>query len=63
MPHKKTTILVIEDEPSLYLYRLRSGAHEQTGIAGCYALALLYIDMHAARQRVFARARPGSTAR
>jgi uncharacterized protein (DUF1015 family) len=34
----KKTALVIEDEPSLYLYRLRRGAHEQTGIAGCYSL-------------------------
>ena len=31
-------MLVVEDEPSVYLYRLRSGAHEQTGIAGCYSL-------------------------
>jgi uncharacterized protein (DUF1015 family) len=30
--------LVIEDEPSLYFYRLRMGAHEQTGIAGCFSL-------------------------
>jgi uncharacterized protein (DUF1015 family) len=34
----KKTALVIEDEASLYLYRLRRGAHEQTGIAGCYSL-------------------------
>src|SRR5690242_11769959 len=27
----KKTALVVEDEPSLYLYRLRMGAHEQTG--------------------------------
>ena len=31
-------MLVVEDEPSVYLYRLRHGAHEQTGIAGCYSL-------------------------
>jgi uncharacterized protein (DUF1015 family) len=30
--------LVVEDAPSLYLYRLRIGAHEQTGIAACYSL-------------------------
>src|SRR5205823_13739773 len=30
--------LVIEDEPSLYLYRLRMGDHEQTGLAACYSL-------------------------
>src|SRR4051812_32226820 len=34
----RSSALVIEDEPSLYLYRLRSGAHEQIGIAGCYSL-------------------------
>jgi uncharacterized protein (DUF1015 family) len=28
--------LVVEDEPSLYFYRLRMGGHEQTGIAGCF---------------------------
>jgi uncharacterized protein (DUF1015 family) len=30
--------LVIEDEPSLYFYRVRMGGHEQTGIAGCFAV-------------------------
>ncbi len=30
--------LVVEDEPSVYLYRLRMGSHEQTGIAGCWSL-------------------------
>jgi uncharacterized protein (DUF1015 family) len=30
--------LVVEDEPSVYLYRLRMGNHEQIGIAGCWAL-------------------------
>ena len=30
--------LVQEDEPSLYVYRLRLGSHEQTGVAGCYSL-------------------------
>ncbi|MBA3639150.1 MAG: DUF1015 domain-containing protein [Acidobacteria bacterium] len=30
--------LVVEDEPSLYFYRLRRGAHEQTGIAGCFSV-------------------------
>ena len=29
----KQTVLVVEDEPSVYLYRLRQGAHEQTGVA------------------------------
>jgi uncharacterized protein (DUF1015 family) len=30
--------LEFDDEPSLYLYRLRMGTHEQTGIAGCFSL-------------------------
>jgi uncharacterized protein (DUF1015 family) len=30
--------LVLDDTPSLYFYRLRMGAHEQTGIAGCFSL-------------------------
>ena len=31
--------LVLEEEPSLYVYRLRMGAHMQTGIAGCFSIA------------------------
>ena len=34
----KQAALVLEDEPSVYLYRLRSGNHEQTGLAACYSL-------------------------
>lgn len=34
----KKSALVIEDDPSLYLYRLRMGSHEQIGLAGCYSL-------------------------
>ena len=30
--------LIVEDEPSLYFYRLRMGAHEQTGIAACFSV-------------------------
>jgi len=30
--------LVVEDAPSIYLYRLRMGAHEQTGVAACFSL-------------------------
>jgi uncharacterized protein (DUF1015 family) len=30
--------LVLDEVPSLYLYRLRMGSHEQTGIAGCFSL-------------------------
>ena len=31
---KREAPLVIEDAPSLYFYRLKMGAHEQTGLAG-----------------------------
>ena len=31
--------LVEDGAPSLYLYRLRAGGHEQTGVAGCFSLA------------------------
>ena len=34
----KASSLVVEDEPSLYFYRLRDGAHQQTGLAGCWSL-------------------------
>src|SRR6476646_1752957 len=30
--------LVIDETPALYFYRLRMGAHEQTGIAGCFSI-------------------------
>lgn len=30
--------LVVEDEASVYFYRLRMGEHEQTGLAGCWTL-------------------------
>jgi uncharacterized protein (DUF1015 family) len=30
--------MVLEPEPSLYLYKLRMGGHEQTGLAGCWTL-------------------------
>ena len=30
--------LVLEEAPSLYVYRLRMGEHEQTGIAGCFSV-------------------------
>ena len=35
---KASAPLVLEDEPSLYLYRLRMGDHVQTGIAGAYSV-------------------------
>jgi uncharacterized protein (DUF1015 family) len=30
--------LLKEDVPSLYVYRLRAGSHEQTGIAACLSM-------------------------
>src|SRR5689334_23123360 len=30
--------LVVEETPSLYVYRLRMGGHQQTGVAGCFSL-------------------------
>ena len=30
--------LIVEDEPSLYFYRLRMGAHQQTGLAACFSI-------------------------
>ena len=30
--------LVLEETPSLYFYKLRMGAHEQTGLAGCFSV-------------------------
>ena len=30
--------LVLDEVPALYLYRLRMGSHEQTGIAGCFSV-------------------------
>ena len=35
---KRDAPLLIDDEPSLYLYRLRMGSHEQTGLAGCFSV-------------------------
>ena len=34
----KDASLVVEDAPSVYVYRLRMGQHEQTGLAGCFSL-------------------------
>ncbi len=34
----KKTALVVEDAPSLYVYRLSVGPHRQAGIAGCFSL-------------------------
>src|SRR5438105_2962934 len=35
----KESVLVREDLPGVYFYRLRMGTHEQTGLAGCFSLA------------------------
>jgi uncharacterized protein (DUF1015 family) len=35
---KRTAPLVVEDAPSLYLYRLTMGTHQQVGVAACYSL-------------------------
>ena len=35
---KRDAGMLIEDAPSLYLYRLRMGGHEQTGIAACCSI-------------------------
>jgi len=34
----RETSLVVDDEPSVYLYRLRMGGHVQMGVAGCVSL-------------------------
>ena len=34
----KASSLELEQDASLYFYRLRMGAHEQTGVAGCWSL-------------------------
>ncbi len=35
---RRAAPLVVEAEPALYVYRLRDGDHEQTGLAGCFPL-------------------------
>ncbi|MGH9408053.1 MAG: DUF1015 family protein, partial [Vicinamibacterales bacterium] len=30
--------MLLEEEPSVYFYRLRMGGHEQTGVAACFSL-------------------------
>jgi uncharacterized protein (DUF1015 family) len=35
---KNSAPLVMEESPSLYVYRLRMGAHEQTGVAACFSV-------------------------
>src|SRR3972149_3368874 len=35
---KRAAPMVLDQEPALYLYRLRVGGREQTGVAGCFSL-------------------------
>ena len=35
---KRAAPLVLDDEPSLYFYRLRMGPHEQIGLGGCFSV-------------------------
>ena len=35
---RRAAPLVVEDTPSLYVYRLHMGAHVQTGVAACYSV-------------------------
>jgi uncharacterized protein (DUF1015 family) len=35
---KRLAPMVLEDEDSLYFYRLRMGSHEQIGLAGCFSV-------------------------
>jgi uncharacterized protein (DUF1015 family) len=35
---KRAAPLILEENPSLYLYQLRMGAHTQMGVAGCFSL-------------------------
>ena len=35
---KTSAPLVVDDRPSAYVYRLRTGGHVQTGVAACYSL-------------------------
>jgi uncharacterized protein (DUF1015 family) len=42
---KKRAPLVVEDEPSLYVYRLKMGDHVQTGIAGSFSLDEYDLDV------------------
>jgi uncharacterized protein (DUF1015 family) len=34
----KRASLIVEDESTVYLYRLRTGSHEQTGVAACFSI-------------------------
>ncbi len=34
----RASAMVVDDEPSVYLYRLKMGSHTQTGVAACFSL-------------------------
>lgn len=34
----RATSMVVEDDPSVYFYRLRMGSHSQTGLAACFSI-------------------------
>ena len=35
---RRAAPLILDEQPSVYLYRLRMGDHEQTGVAACFSL-------------------------
>lgn len=35
----RANALVVEDQPAIYVYRLKMGAHVQTGLAACFSVA------------------------
>jgi uncharacterized protein (DUF1015 family) len=35
---RRSAPLAVEDEPAVYLYRLKMGSHTQTGVAACYSV-------------------------
>src|SRR6188474_1455048 len=34
----RQSAMVVEDEPSVYFYRLKMGSHTQTGLAACFSI-------------------------
>jgi len=51
--NKDVWSLIVEKLPSLYVYRLRMGAHVQTGVAGCFSLH--EYDHHAIKKHELTR--------
>jgi hypothetical protein len=52
--------LVVDDAPALYFYRLRMGAHEQTGIAGCFSVDEYERDIIKKHERTASITRSGA---